>query len=60
MFWVVSGSSGGRSGEWAAGLSDFSSLEDFSDRAPLTSSDDAADDSAWGASGYHLSDAPDR
>ena len=55
----VSGSSGGRSGEWAAGLSDFSSLEDFADSAPITN-DDAADDSAWGASGYHLSDAPDR
>ncbi|BDA48985.1 hypothetical protein COCOBI_13-0950 [Coccomyxa sp. Obi] len=52
-----SGTSGGRSGEWAAGLSDFSSLEDFADVAAATSDDGTA---AWGESGYHLSDAPDR
>ncbi len=52
-----SGTSVGRSGDWAAGLSDFSSLEDFTDGAAAITEDDTA---AWGQSGYHLSNTPDR
>lgn len=57
-----SGAGRGTSGEWAKGLSNFASLEDFSDAPTPNPTPDSADgdsDSAWAASGYHMSTQPE-